>query len=100
MGFFDNLKSQLTGMFDSFTGANEDFFEELEETLILADLGVETATTAIERLREMTKEQGLRGADEIRDALRAILADLLVVGDSDMVLNSKPAVILVIGVNG
>ena len=100
MGFFDNLKSQLTGMFDSFTGANEDFFEELEETLILADLGVETATTAIERLREMTKEQGLRGADEIRDALRAILADLLVVGDSAMVLNSKPAVILVIGVNG
>ena len=60
MGFFDQLKMQLTSMFDSFTGANEEFFEALEETLILADLGVETATTAIERLREVTKERALR----------------------------------------
>jgi len=100
MGFFDQIKTQLTSMFDSFTGANEDFFEELEETLILADLGVETATAAIERLREVTKENALRGGDELRAALGEILTELLSVGDAAMELHTKPSVILVIGVNG
>ena len=100
MGFFDRIKIQLTSVFDSFTGANDDFFEELEETLILADLGVETATEAIERLREVTKEQALRGAGELRAALGEILTEALAVGDAAMELHTKPSVILVIGVNG
>ena len=107
MGFFEQLKSglkktsnQIASAFDSFTGANEDFFEELEETLILSDLGVKTATEAIERLRETTKEQALRGADDIRSALTDILTDMLQVADPAMHLDSTPAVILVIGVNG
>jgi len=87
-------------MFDSFTGANEAFFEELEETLILADLGVETATGAIERLREVTKERALRGADELKAALGEILVEVLAVGDAGMELSTKPSVILMIGVNG
>ncbi|MCL2569493.1 MAG: signal recognition particle-docking protein FtsY [Oscillospiraceae bacterium] len=100
MGFFSQLKTQLTSVFDSFTGANEEFFEELEETLILADLGVETATSAIERLREVTKERALRGADELRMALGEILVEVLSAGDAAMKLDTKPSVILVIGVNG
>ncbi|MCL2563965.1 MAG: signal recognition particle-docking protein FtsY [Oscillospiraceae bacterium] len=100
MGFFDKIKTQLTSVFDSFTGANEAFFEELEETLILADLGVETATEAIEKLRDVTKERALRGADELRTALGEILAEVLAVGDAAMELSTKPSVILVIGVNG
>ena len=111
MGFFEKIKvglnktktnvtTQLTSLFDEFTGANEDFFEELEETLILADLGVETAALAIERLREVTREKALRGGDALRDALGEILTEILTVGSSEMHLDTKPAVILVIGVNG
>ncbi|MCL2827402.1 MAG: signal recognition particle-docking protein FtsY [Oscillospiraceae bacterium] len=100
MGFFDKIKIGLTSMFDSFTGANEDFFEELEDTLILADLGVETATLAIERLREITKAKGLRGAEELRAALTEILTEILSVGDPTMQLTTTPSVIFVMGVNG
>jgi fused signal recognition particle receptor len=111
LGFFDKIKEglaktkknvtvQLTGLFTAFTGANEDFYEELEETLILADLGVETATDAVEKLRERAKSEGLHRAEELLGALEEILVDVLSVGSSDMKLETKPAVILVIGVNG
>lgn len=107
MKFFNQLKAglkktsnQIAGAFDSFTGANDDFFDELEETLILSDLGVKTATEAIEALREVTKEQGLRGAEELRTALVHILSEKLQVADTEMQLNTTLSVILVIGVNG
>ena len=111
MGFFDKIKEglaktkknvtvQLTGLFSAFTGADEDFYEELEETLILADLGVETASAAVERLREKAREEGLRGAGELSRALEEILVDILDVGSSEMKLETKPSVILIIGVNG
>ena len=72
MGFFEKIKNGLArtkqsmtvsmnNMFASFTGENEEFFDELEETLILADAGVETAENAVERLREVVHERGLRG---------------------------------------
>ena len=111
MGFFDKIKEglaktrknisvQLSGMFAAFTGANEEFFEELEETLILADLGVETVEKTITQLREVTRREGyLKGAD-IQRALVDILTGLLEVGGSALTLSTKPAVILVIGVNG
>ena len=57
MGFFDKLKKITTNLFSTFTEADEAFFEELEETLILADLGVETATEAVERLRETVRRE-------------------------------------------
>lgn len=107
MGFFDQVRqglkktsSQLTGMFDSFTGANEEFFEELEETLILADMGAQRAMDAIEKLREVTKERGIRGPEELRAALTEILAAYLSVGEPGMRLSTGPSVILMIGVNG
>lgn len=107
MGFFDKIKqgltktsTQLTSMFDSFTGVNEEFFEALEEALIMADVGVETSMEVIERLREVTKERALRGADDLRSALTEILAELVAASDSKMVLETTPSVILMIGVNG
>ena len=111
MGFFDkiligltktrkNMMSQLSGIFASFTGANEDFFEELEETLILADLGTETALKAVGELREVVRCEGYRKGEEIKAALSEILTDIINVGDSGLKLNTKPSVILMIGVNG
>lgn len=96
MGLF----SQVKALFSSFTSANEEFFEELEETLILGDLGASTAMQAIERLREVAKESKLRDATELRDALGEILVEILAVGSGEMHLTTKPSVILVIGVNG
>ena len=87
-------------MFAAFSGANEEFFEELEETLILADLGVETVDKAITQLREVTRREGyLKGAD-IERALIDILTGLIDIGSGDLRLGTKPSVILVIGVNG
>lgn len=111
MGFFDKIKNGLKktrnamaatlgSLFDSFTGANEDFYEELEETMILADLGVDTSCKAVELLREKVKAEKLRGAEEIRNALKDILVEMLNVGDTKLKLGTKPSVILVIGVNG
>ena len=111
MAFFDKIKEglaktrknvsiRLTAMFDSFTGANEDFFEELEETLIMADLGMDTVEEAVSRLRAATKEKALRGAEELREELKQILISLVDLGDRELKLGTKPSVILVIGVNG
>lgn len=87
-------------MFATFTGANEDFFEELEETLILADLGVETVEKAVERLRGLTRREGYLKGEQIEKALEDILTELIDVGGSTLNLGTKPSVILVIGVNG
>ena len=111
MGFFEKIKNGLKktrsamaatlgGLFDSFTGANEEFYEELEESMILADMGVETSCKAVELLRQRVKEEKLRGGEEIHAALKKILVDMLQVGDTALKLGTKPSVILVIGVNG
>ena len=111
MGFFDKIKSGLArtkqsmavsmnNMFASFTGENEEFFDDLEETLILADAGVDTATDAVERLREVVHERGLRGGEEVKAALTEILSEALSQGDRELKLTTKPSVILVVGVNG
>ncbi len=111
MGFFSKIKEGLTktrkamedtlsNVFSGFSSLDDDFYDELEECLILADLGVETAGRAVERLRRRVKEQRLREPEEARQALRDILVEMLQVGDSCLRLGTKPAVILVIGVNG
>ena len=111
MGFFskikeglaktrDNITNQLHGMFDSFTGANDEFFDELEETLILSDVGVELATSSVDRLREVVKKNGLRGAEEIRLALEEILREIVTFDDIGIKTDTRPSIILVIGVNG
>jgi fused signal recognition particle receptor len=111
LGFFDKIieglaktrksvSSRLTGIFASFTGADGEFYDELEETLILADIGVETASGAVEQLRERARELGLRSGEELKGALTDILTQALGEGGSELKLGTKPSVILVIGVNG
>ncbi len=110
MGFFDKIKAGLTKTRDAlgsalgsvFTGSelDDDFYDELEECLILADLGVDTSVKAVSMLKKTVKEQHLKTGDEARQALKEILVGMLQVGDMDLNLQTKPSVILVIGVNG
>ena len=111
MGFLEKIKNglartkksmavSLNNLFASFTGENEEFFDELEETLILADAGVDTATEAVERLRKLTKERGLRGGAEVQAAFVEIMAGYLTFEEMDLRLNTRPSVILMVGVNG
>ena len=100
MGFFDKLKKITSNLFSSFTEADEEFFEELEETLILADLGMDTALDAVEKLRKRCRKDGLHTQEEIREALREILVKEMSVSDMSLDLSTKPTVVLFIGVNG
>ena len=102
MGFFSKLKKiwqeDITGY--AISADDEAFFDDLEERLILADVGVETATEAVEKLRSKMKREGVSGETAVRAALRDILAEMLNVGDTALNLSEKPAVVLFIGVNG
>ena len=106
MSFFDKIKSGLTKTRDSIGSVfstsqlDDDFYDELEESLILADIGGQTAMEAVDALREVVKDQRLKKPEEAREALRDILGRMLRVGDSRLKLGTKPSVILVIGVNG
>ena len=111
MGFFDKIKAGLTktrealsntlgSVFTGFSQIDDDFYDELEESLILADLGVDTATKATERLRKTIREQHLKTPEEAKAALKDILEEMLNVGDVALNLSTNPSVILVIGVNG
>ena len=100
MGFFDKLKKITTNLFSTFTEADEAFFEELEETLILADLGMETAIETVEKLREKVRKEKLRDQEEVKAALREVLAADLDVGTTELNVSTSPCVFLFIGVNG
>ena len=111
MGFLDKIKrglaktkqalgNTLGGIFSGFSQIDDDFYDELEEALILADLGVETACKAVEKLRAAVKEQKLKEPEQAKEALKAILVEMLNVGSTELDLSTSPAVILVIGVNG
>ena len=101
MGFFDKLKKITSNVFGSgFTEADEGFFDELEESLILADTGMDTATEAVEELRKIVRRDNLRDQNEIRWTLRVILEGQMSVGDPELNLTPSPAVILFVGVNG
>ena len=100
MGFFDKLKKITSNLFSGFTEADEDFFEELEETLIMADLGVDAATDAVEKLRTKVRKEHLQSQEEVREALREILMAEMEVGNTALKLDTKPSVCIFIGVNG
>ncbi len=111
MGFFDKIKAGLTktrdalsdtlgSVFSGFSEIDDDFYDELEESLILADLGVDTAVKAADRLRKTVKEQHLKTTEEAKEALKEILVDMLNVGNTALNLSTTPSVVLVIGVNG
>lgn len=110
MGFFekirdglkktrDNISGQITLMVNSFTKIDEELFEELEELLVMGDVGVETATFITDELRRKIKEKGITDPALILDELKAIVTELLS-GDDTLHLSTKPSVILMIGVNG
>ncbi|MGI5986013.1 MAG: signal recognition particle-docking protein FtsY [Clostridiales bacterium] len=111
MGFFEKIKQglaktkknmsiQMNNMFAGFTGENEEFYDELEEALIIADAGVDTSVKAVENLKRLVKERGLRGGESVRLAFTEVLTDILDVGDKQLSLGTKPSVILMVGVNG
>ena len=110
MGFFDKIKAGLTktrealsntlGNVFSASEIDDDFYDELEESLILADLGMDTAVRAVSQLRQRIRSDSLKTAEEAREALKDILTDMLSVGDTALDLSTSPSVILVVGVNG
>ena len=110
MGFFDKIKEGLAktkkamaNTLDAiFIGGeiDDDFYDELTDCLILADLGVNTATKAVERLREVAREKRMQTTEEAREYLKMILAEMLYIDDTALQLRTKPSVVLVIGVNG
>ena len=96
MGLFKKIKEAwLASM--SFDNLDDAFYEELEEALILADVGVETASDAVQQLRKRVYQKLLTRADEVKEALRDILAEKLDVGETALDLSTQPSVILVIG---
>ncbi|MEQ2444510.1 signal recognition particle-docking protein FtsY [Pseudoflavonifractor sp. CLA-AP-H29] len=109
MGFFDKIKAGLTRTKENighsldslFAGELDDnFYDELEETLILGDMGMDTTIKAVAELRRRVKTEKIRDAEGARECLRRVLTDMLNVGDSALNLSASPSVILVIGVNG
>ena len=100
MGFFDKLKKITTNLFTTYTEADEAFFEDLEETLILSDFGMEIAVETVEKLREKVRKEKLVSQEEVRAALRAIIVDTLNVGTTEVNVSTSPCVFLFIGVNG
>ena len=110
MGFFSKIKEGLkktrdsisngvNGILNSFTKIDDELFEELEETLVMADVGVTTSTEICDRLRKKIKETGVTDPKEIKGMMKEIIAEML--GDNEgLKLDTKPSVILVIGVNG
>ena len=110
MGFFDKIKAGLTKTREALSDTlgdvfkaseiDDDFYDELEESLILADLGMDTAIRAVSRLRHKVNNNNLKTVDQAREALKDILVDMLSVGDTALDLSTTPSVILVIGVNG
>ena len=99
MGFFKKFKEAwLASM--TFDKLDDEFYEELEEALILADIGASTAADTVEQLRRRVSQKLMTRADEVKDALRDILAEKLNVGDTALDLSTCPSVVLIIGVNG
>lgn len=111
MGFFDKLKNglnktkksfdeKINTVFSSFRKVDEDFLEELEEILIMSDMGMDTSMKIINQLRERIKKEKLEDEEDVKKALREEMQKILEVTDINLHLNTKPSVILVVGVNG
>jgi fused signal recognition particle receptor len=99
MGFFDKLKK--INIFASFgSELTDDFYDELEESLILADTGMDTTLKAVEELRRRVREERIKTVEDARACMCRVIADMLNVGQSGLDLATKPSVVLFIGVNG
>ena len=111
MGFFDKLKTglnktktsfdeKINNVFSNFRKVDEEFLDELEEVLIMSDIGMDTSIKIISNLRERIKKEKIQDEEEVKQALREEMQKILDVTDINLHLNTKPSVILVIGVNG
>ena len=111
MGFFEKLKQgmnktknafdeKINNVFKSFRKVDEDFLDELEEILIMSDIGVDTSVEIINNLRNRIKKEKLQDEEDVKKALREEMQNILDVTDVSLHLNTKPSVILVVGVNG
>lgn len=111
MGFFDKLKNglnktkksfdeKINNVFSNFRKVDEEFLDELEEILIMSDIGMDTSIKIIGNLRERIKKEKIQDETEVKQALREEMQKILDVTDISLHLNTKPSVILVIGVNG
>ncbi len=111
MGFFDKLKNGLSktknsfdekmnNVFSNFRKVDEDLLEELEEALIMSDVGVETSTMIISNLRERIKKENIKDEEGVKEALRKEIQEIFDKTDHNLHLETKPSVILVVGVNG
>ena len=111
MGFFDKLKQGLSktkqsfndkvnNVFSTFRKVDEELLEELEEALIMSDVGVETSTKIISKLRDRIKKQNIKEAEGVKQALREEIKNIFDEVDNSLHLDTKPSVILVVGVNG
>ena len=111
MGFFEKLKNglnktktsfdeKINNVFKNFRKVDEDFLDELEEVLIMSDIGMNTSIKIISNLREKIKKEKIQDEEEVKQALREEMQKILDVTDIELHLNTKPSVILVVGVNG
>ena len=111
MGFFDKLKTglnktktsfdeKINNVFSSFRKVDEDFLDELEEVLIMSDIGMDTSVKIISSLRNRIKKENIKDEEDVKQALREEMQKILDVTDVSLHLNTKPSVILVVGVNG
>ena len=111
MGFFDKLKNglnktktsfdeKINNVFKNFRKVDEAFLDELEEVLIMSDIGMNTSIKIISNLREKIKKEKIQDEEEVKQALREEMQKILDVTDIELHLNTKPSVILVVGVNG
>ena len=111
MGFFDKLKiglgktksslsDKMNDVFSNFRKVDEDLLEELEEILIMSDIGVETSTKIINNLRNRVKKEKLSDENDVKKALKEEIKNILDEQENGLDLSKKPTVILVVGVNG
>jgi len=111
MGFFDKLKQgmnktkssfdeKISNVFKSFKKVDEDFLDELEEILIMSDIGMDTSIKIINNLRTRIKKEKIQDEEDVKKALREEMQKILDIIDISLHLNTKPSVILVVGVNG
>ena len=98
MGLFDKIKK--IGLFKGFSKLDDEFYENLEEAMILADVGVDTTLKAVEQLRARVKAEKIKDMEGARACLRQVLTDMLQVGEPELRLDTAPSVALFIGVNG
>lgn len=111
MGFFDKLKKgmnktkesfdeKINNVFSTFRKVDEEFLDELEEILIMSDIGMDTSIKIINNLRNRIKKENIKDQEDVKRALREEMKNILDVTDIELKLNTKPSIILVVGVNG